>query len=96
MGRISHRQFCTWIVWLDEQMNEPDRHDWYLMQVATEVKRVLAKDPNKIPMESAKLKFAKPVVLTEAQAKVAKKDKAKARFAQAKARVGISTVEDLP
>ena len=30
---MTHRQFGAWQLWLEEQWNKPDRHDYYMMQV---------------------------------------------------------------
>lgn len=54
------------MAWLSEEWNRPDRHDHYLMLVATRVQQVLAKHPSKIKPEHNKLQFgprkpAKPI-----------------------------------
>lgn len=56
-GPMTDRQFLCWQIWCREQLNEPDRHDYYLMQVACEVARVLAKDPEKLQTEKFRLRF---------------------------------------
>ncbi len=59
---VTHREYLTWEVWLDEEWDKPSRSDNYLMQIAMEVERVLSKNPNKIQMKSKLLKFVAPVV----------------------------------
>ena len=31
---MTHRQYLLWQAWVDEDLNRPDRHDYYLMQIA--------------------------------------------------------------
>lgn len=56
----THRQFLAWMEYLDEQWNEPKLSDFYLMQIACEVRRVLAKDRNAIQLKHFLLKFNAP------------------------------------
>ena len=37
--------------WLNDQWNKPERLEYYLMQIAAEVRRVLAKNPNNIKVD---------------------------------------------
>ena len=60
MNSHTERQFRTWIEWLDSQWNEPSLTDHYLMQIATEVRRVLSKNPNDIKLDDFKIEFSKP------------------------------------
>jgi len=55
--KLTHRQYRTLAAWLDEQWNHPTRSDHYLMQIAQEVRRVLAKDKREIKLEHFKLPF---------------------------------------
>lgn len=57
MRKITHREFLGWLYWLESQWNEPSRSDYYLMQVAAEVRRVLRKNPSKIKTEHLLIKF---------------------------------------
>lgn len=43
--------------WLNNQWNEPDKKDYYLMQIAQEVRRVLSKSPSKIKLKDFLIKF---------------------------------------
>jgi ribosomal protein S19E (S16A) len=43
--------------WLQRDINEPSRSDWYLMGIAAEVRRVLAKNPGGIQPSQFRLKF---------------------------------------
>ena len=42
---------------MNGQWNVPDRHDWYSMQVANEVRRALSKNPNAYQTGGMKLEF---------------------------------------
>jgi len=58
------------MAWLDSQWNEPSRTDYYLMQVAREVKRVLSSKPASVKLLDFKLPFgeeAKPTKPTDKQ-----------------------------
>lgn len=39
---MSNREYMTRLEWLNQQWDEPDRGDYYLMQIAREVRQVLA------------------------------------------------------
>jgi hypothetical protein len=56
---VSHREYLAWMAWFDEQLNQPDRHDFYQMQTALEVRRMMAKNPSKYQMADMKLKIEK-------------------------------------
>lgn len=43
MGRISHREFRTWVAWKKDQFNNPSRIDFYLMQIAGHIAHVMGK-----------------------------------------------------
>lgn len=54
---MTHREFLTWECWLDMEWSRPSRSDYYTMQVATEVRRVLSKNPNAIQIKDFHLPF---------------------------------------
>lgn len=54
---ITHRQFQAWRAYQMDSLNKPVRGDYYLMQVACEVRRVLSKSPGNIQMDNFRLKF---------------------------------------
>ena len=56
MEEHTHREYLTWMVWLKEERQTPKLTDYYLMQLAAEVRRVLSKKPNSIKMEHFELK----------------------------------------
>lgn len=39
MGPLTHRQYEAWQAWRELQWDRPDRHDFYQMQTACEVRR---------------------------------------------------------
>lgn len=57
MKSHTRRELRLWLVWLRRQWDRPDRHDWYLMQLACEVRRVLSKKPASIKVQDFKLRF---------------------------------------
>ena len=57
MDTHTHRQYLTWLAWLDHRDATPDPTQYYLMQIAAEVRRVLAKQPNSIKLDHFELQF---------------------------------------
>lgn len=57
MANTTQRQFNTWMTWLNMEWDRPSLSDHYLMQIACQVTRVLAKDPAKIQPNDFRLKF---------------------------------------
>lgn len=55
VGPMTHRQFVVWQLWLSEQWNEPDRSDYYMMQIAHIVASIVSK--KKVKFEQFRLKF---------------------------------------
>ena len=59
IGKWSHREYELRLAWMLEQNNRPSRTDFYLMQIAAEVRRVLHKQPNTVRAQDFELKFGK-------------------------------------
>lgn len=55
--RHTYRQYYAWMAWLDKQWSVPSRTDYYLMQIAQAVSRVLSKKPKAIKLKHFKLSF---------------------------------------
>lgn len=55
--RWTHRQFMVALQWLRDQWENPDRTDYYLMQIAAEVRRGNAKNPRSVDANDFKMKF---------------------------------------
>lgn len=36
--KISHREFLSWCLWLRDDRKQPDRKEWYLIQLTMEVR----------------------------------------------------------
>lgn len=53
----THRDLLVWIIWMDKQLNAPDRTAYYLMQIAAEIRRANVKNPSKVKIEDMRLKF---------------------------------------
>ena len=63
MRAWTHRQYLVTVAWLEEQWQHPDRSDHYLMQIACEVRRVLASQPGKIMPSDFQIKFEEPKLI---------------------------------
>ena len=61
-GPVTHRQYAAWTEWDAIEESRPSRADWYAMQTACEVRRVLAKRPGSIKLEHFRLRFEDPLV----------------------------------
>jgi hypothetical protein len=55
----TYQEFRLWIEWLDTRELTPSIDQYYLMQIAQEVRRVLAKNPNSIKLKDFFLKFGR-------------------------------------
>lgn len=53
----THRDHTTLIAWLDKQWNEPDRNDYYLMQISHDVKQVLSTEPQEYKPGYSRIEF---------------------------------------
>lgn len=56
-NKMTHREFKLWLRWLDDNYNKPSLSDYYMMQIAAEVRRVLSKNPDKIKLKDFLLSF---------------------------------------
>lgn len=59
MQVMTNREYETWMAWFEEEWQHPDCTDQYLMQIACEVRRVLAKSPSSIKIQDFRLPFEK-------------------------------------
>lgn len=80
MQSMSHREFITRFQWLENEENNPNRTDYYLMQIAAEMRRSWIKNKNGIKLEKFKIKFGRadakePVKMTKEQAAAIEKAK---------------------
>jgi hypothetical protein len=71
---MTSSEFILWKVYLEEEVNYFHREDYFWAQIALEIRRVLAKNPNKYQMKDFLVKFksSKPEVkkpLTEEEKK---------------------------
>jgi hypothetical protein len=57
MQRHTYREYQMLMQWLEMEFDRPDRIDYYLMQIAAEVRRGNVKKPNSVKMEKFHLKF---------------------------------------
>ena len=54
MRSITYREFRTRVAWLEMDLNRPGKQEGYLMQIAREVRSVLAKNPASIRLDHFK------------------------------------------
>lgn len=62
-GPMTHRQFEAWRRWRREDLNRPSRTDFYLMQIACEVRTVLrslAGGGRHLDLNEFRLRFGRP------------------------------------
>ena len=57
MEKFTHRQYMDWLAWFEQELNNPDRTDHYLMQIAYEVKWGNVKDGKSLKLDHFKLPF---------------------------------------
>lgn len=57
MEKHTEREMRVTLAWLEMQWDKPSRTDWYLMQIAAEVRRGLVKKPSSVKTENMKIKF---------------------------------------
>ena len=58
LTKISYREYLIWRHWLNKQWSVPSRTDYYLMQIAREIKRVLSANPDNISTLDFKIAFS--------------------------------------
>lgn len=57
LTRMSHREHLVQLAYSQEELNHPGRIEYYLMAIACEVRRVLAKDPSRHKLDDMRLEF---------------------------------------
>lgn len=56
-GPLSYRQLLVEEEWSNQQWNEIDKKEAYLMQIACEIKRSSVKNPNRVKLMDLRLEF---------------------------------------
>lgn len=51
-------EFSEWLDYLDQDVNEFHREDYYLAQIAAEIRRMFSKKPNRIKVDDFLMRFA--------------------------------------
>jgi len=59
MTKVSHREYLLWLSYFEVQTENPTTDQWYLAQIAQEVRRVLSKNKKSIKLKQFLLKFTK-------------------------------------
>lgn len=57
IDKHTYREYQMWMAYFEEEWKEPTLSDYYLMQIAQEVRRVLSKNPNNVKLEDFQIKF---------------------------------------
>lgn len=73
MESHTERELRGWLSWIvmnkERDAENPSPDQWYMMQIAQEIKRVLSKNPASIKLSNFKLSFKKPKPLSPEQVK---------------------------
>lgn len=56
LNKVTYREYLTWVEYFFNELNNPDRHDYYMMQVAAEVHRGYLRD-QRFPVDVDKFKI---------------------------------------
>lgn len=56
---ISSTEFLDWIIYLNEEINSFHREDFYLAQIAAEIRRSWINNPKEVKLNSFLMKFGK-------------------------------------
>jgi len=72
MRGMTQREYEARLAWLEEEQARPSQTDWYLMQVAAEVRRGYVKDPSSVKLKDMKLVRPKPEQLPTKEEAVAR------------------------
>lgn len=89
-GPVTHRQFKTWEAWDREELDKPNRSDFYQMQIAAEIRRfrfMIARVSTRVDVNQLKIRFNSPTPATAEEIPGAThEEKIKVASAWAKAR----------
>lgn len=64
-ARITWTEFLGWLVYLDQAETRRTKQDYYLAQIAAEVRRGLVKKPNTVKLDSFLFEVPKDKEMTE-------------------------------
>lgn len=56
---ITSSEFLDWVVFIDEEPNMFCKEDFYLAQIAAEIRKTIVKHPEKVSIKSFLMKFAR-------------------------------------
>lgn len=60
MDGTTHRQFRSWMAWLEREWDRPSRDTQYLMQIAQVVRQGQTRTPGAVTLDQFRLRFSKP------------------------------------
>lgn len=59
-GPMTDRQFHAWCAWENIDRNRPGKIEAYLMNIAAEVRRSYAANPNEVNVDDMRVEFTEP------------------------------------
>jgi len=57
LQKHTKRQIAAWLVYLKQKWDSPTTTEYYLMQIAAEIRRTKAKDPRRVRIEDLRIIF---------------------------------------
>lgn len=57
--RITYRECAKWLTFIVEEEQRPTKNDYYLAQIAAEIRRGLVKKPNEVKVKDFLISFEK-------------------------------------
>lgn len=57
LKKHTKKQIAAWLIYLKERWNNPTVTEFYLMQIAAEIRRTNAKHPKKIKLDQLRIRF---------------------------------------
>lgn len=55
--KLSHREYLTWLAWTQDEWNQPNRTDYYLMQLTMVLKQKFARNPSIFNLNDQRIEF---------------------------------------
>lgn len=55
--QTTHREYRTWVRWMQDEWNNPSRSDYYLMRISQRLIQTNSKTPDKHTLDEQKIPF---------------------------------------
>jgi len=59
LKEVTHREYRLWMVWLEQDQDRTTPDQYYLMQIAQEVRRVLSRNKKSIKLRDFRIRFTR-------------------------------------